>query len=131
MLRHRRVNFPVAAGMPLSVSTLTGSIFFPSVFVWCLTNKAHPIIMKHLLPYLDRLEPQASEMLQLVIDLCNINSGTFHLAGLDRVRERLIQAFSSLEGEIETIPADPYMMIDDEGNQDPDDAISLGVHVLL
>ncbi len=56
-------------------------------------------------------------MLQLVEELCNLNSGTFNLDGLDQVKQRLIGEFKSLGGEIELIDSNPMLVVDDNGNQ--------------
>lgn len=54
-------------------------------------------------------------MLRLVEDLCNLNSGTFNLEGLDRVKERLVEEFKPLGGELELLDSDPMSIVDDSG----------------
>lgn len=56
-------------------------------------------------------------MLRLVEELCNLNSGTFNLQGLDRVKQRLTQEFKSLGGEIELLDSNPMTIVDESGSQ--------------
>ncbi len=71
--------------------------------------------MDHLLPYLDILNDKQQEMVDLVIRLCNQNSGTLNLDGLNEVREMLVQQYKSLDGEIKIIDIPPLSTITDEG----------------
>ena len=45
------------------------------------------------------LDDKQDSMLKLIVELCNINSGTFNLDGLDKVRARLVEEFSALGGD--------------------------------
>ena len=56
-------------------------------------------------------------MLQFVEELCNMNSGTFNLAGLDKVKQRLVEEFETLGGEINVIDSKPMTAVDKYGNQ--------------
>lgn len=62
--------------------------------------------------WLDSCQP---EMLDLLIRLCNTNSGTKNLAGLESVRGILAAAWSRLDGGIETLETDPVKSISDTG----------------
>ena len=46
------------------------------------------------------LDDKQDSMLKLIVELCDINSGTFNLDGLQKVRERLVEEFSALGGEL-------------------------------
>lgn len=63
--------------------------------------------MNELIDELDWLDDKQSEMLQLVIRLCNQNSGTFNPEGMERVAQMLVTEYSKLGGAIERqeIPA--------------------------
>jgi len=54
-------------------------------------------------------------MLRLVEELCNLNSGTFNLAGLDQVKQRLVEEFKSLDGEINILDSNPMSIVDEAG----------------
>ena len=71
--------------------------------------------MKELLQHLDSLDGRGDEMLRLVQDLCNINSGTFNLEGLDQVKQRLVTEFASLEGVTEVLDSNPMSIVDQRG----------------
>ena len=71
--------------------------------------------MKELLQHLDSLDGRGDEMLRLVQDLCNMNSGTFNLEGLDQVKQRLVTEFASLEGVIEVLDSNPMSIVDQRG----------------
>ena len=71
--------------------------------------------MKELLQHLDSLDGRGDEMLRLVQDLCNMNSGTFNLEGLDQVKQRLVAEFASLEGVTEVLDSNPMSIVDQRG----------------
>ena len=73
--------------------------------------------MKELLKHLELLDGKGPAMLRLVEELCNLNSGTFNLQGLDRVKQRLTQEFKSLGGEIELLDSNPMTIVDESGSQ--------------
>lgn len=54
-------------------------------------------------------------MFELVQELCNINSGTYNLAGLEHVKRRLVEEFSILEGMTNELEIDPQQKINDRG----------------
>jgi len=64
------------------------------------------------------LDDKQDPMLELIVELCDINSGTFNPEGLEKVRKRLEKEFSSLGGEIKTVDAQPWMTVDDRGEQE-------------
>ena len=71
--------------------------------------------MNQLTSHLAFLDDQHSSMFGLVQDLCNINSGTFNLEGLDLVKQRLVQEFAILDGETKIHNSKPMKMIDEQG----------------
>jgi len=73
--------------------------------------------MNDLLPHLSILDDQQPDMLALVEDLCNMNSGTFNLEGLDQVKKRLVQEFAVLGGETKVLDSDSMTIVDESGNE--------------
>lgn len=71
--------------------------------------------MDHLLAQLNWLTTEQPAMLALVEELCNQNSGTFNLAGLAAVCEKLIAEFSVLGGQISVMPTQPMQTVADDG----------------
>ncbi|WP_162273877.1 hydrolase [Mariniblastus fucicola] len=70
---------------------------------------------RHAVESLQWLDDKQDSMLNLIVELCDINSGTFNLAGIQKVRERLIEEFSTLGGELEVVESEPWMTVDDRG----------------
>jgi glutamate carboxypeptidase len=68
-----------------------------------------------LLQHLAWLDGRDGEMLKLVEDLCHQNSGTFNLAGIEAVAERLMSEFAPLAGQRHTVPVDSQETINDQG----------------
>ncbi len=64
---------------------------------------------------LNWLESQSNAMIGLVEKLCNQNSGTFHLEGLEKVMEMLVEEFTSLGGEISRYQTLPMETVGDDG----------------
>lgn len=64
------------------------------------------------------LDDKKDSMLELIVELCDINSGTFNLEGLEKVRARLVEEFSTLGGEIDIVESRPWMTVDDRGEQE-------------
>jgi len=62
------------------------------------------------------LDSQHDAMVALVERLCNLNSGTFNLAGLDQVRALLADEFTSLGGEMAVIDTVPTTTTDAQGH---------------
>lgn len=54
-------------------------------------------------------------MLRLVEELCNMNSGTFNLTGLDQIKKRLVEEFKPLGGQIKVLDSKPMSAVDDLG----------------
>ena len=67
------------------------------------------------LAQLDWLDGHHDEMVQLMIRLSNLNSGTFNLDGLKAVRDILTDEFSSLGGNLDIVEIDPLKSVNDQG----------------
>jgi len=61
------------------------------------------------------LDSRQDEMLKLIVELCDINSGTQNLPGIKQVLDRLIGCFESLDGELNVVPAEPWESVDEQG----------------
>jgi glutamate carboxypeptidase len=72
--------------------------------------------LETLLPFLSPIDGQQDEMLALVEDLCNMNSGTFNVAGIADVKERLEKEYAALGGEIKTLDSALMEKVDDKGS---------------
>lgn len=76
--------------------------------------------MSHLpsaiVPQLDWLRSRQQPMVDLILELCNLNSGTLNVAGLDRVREVLCREFAVLGGELRCVDLPPLEKINDAGS---------------
>ena len=64
------------------------------------------------------LDDKQDSMMKLIIELCDINSGTFNLSGIETVRHRLVEEFSQLGGELKVVEAQPWMTVDDRGEKE-------------
>ena len=64
------------------------------------------------------LDDKQDSMLKLIVELCDINSGTFNLDGLEKVRARLVEEFSALGGELNIVDSNPWMTVDDRGESE-------------
>ncbi|MFT5301372.1 MAG: glutamate carboxypeptidase [Mariniblastus sp.] len=73
--------------------------------------------MNHLLDHLTLLDNQQDSMLHLVRELCDVNSGTFNLDGLETVKSMLIENFAELGGEIQVLDCHPLSMVDEGGKE--------------
>jgi glutamate carboxypeptidase len=67
-------------------------------------------------PYLDFIDTQYEHMKQCVWDWSAINSGSYHLAGLERMLATLKDHFFWLDGEMEEISLPPQVIIDSKGD---------------
>ncbi len=67
-------------------------------------------------PYLKWIDTQRGEMLELLRTLALINSGSFNLDGIDRVRAELSKAFSPLGASVQTLDIAPLETVSDDGN---------------
>ena len=68
-------------------------------------------------------------MLQQVIQLCDINSGTRNLAGLAQVKEELVGLFQSLGGELQLIDSEPEPLLNNQGEQ-LDSPLGQSIHIV-
>lgn len=66
-------------------------------------------------PYLDWVAAQHEPMVALVRSWADINSGSYNIAGLARMRNVLAEAFSPLGGEVAVLPLAPVTQIDAQG----------------
>ena len=66
---------------------------------------------------LDWLDSQAGEMISLVERLCDLNSGSTNLVGLERVADILVDEFSGISHTVEKLELDRWKRVDDSGNQ--------------
>lgn len=64
---------------------------------------------------LNWLDSRGAVMEQLILELCNQNSGTLNVAGVQRVAEILAREFTATGGEIEWHSVQPYTTLDDSG----------------
>ena len=67
------------------------------------------------LEHVQCLDACEAEMVSLVERLCNVNSGTYNLDGLQLVREMLIEEFSVLNADVRVLEIDPQTSVDDSG----------------
>ena len=67
---------------------------------------------------LNWLDDKQDSMLKLIVELCDINSGTFNLAGIEKVRDRLIEEFSTLGGDLKVVDSELWMTVDDQGHSE-------------
>ena len=80
---------------------------------------------------LNWIDDQHQEMIDTVIELAEINSGSTNLDGLKQIKNRLIKLFSSFDTQIDSITLPDLKSIDDTGNefdQPVGQAISLNKH---
>ncbi len=61
------------------------------------------------------LDDQRQPMIDMVIDLCNQNSGTLHLEGVAKVHDKIREYFSILGGEMQSIDTTLWQTIDERG----------------
>lgn len=71
--------------------------------------------MDLLLPNLSLLDDRQAPMMELIERLCNLNSGTMNLEGLDRVKLELVNAYSVLGGDLQLRDCDPLSVVDESG----------------
>ena len=72
--------------------------------------------LEELVAELSWLDQQYEPMVQLLIRLGNVNSGSMNLPGLESVRQILAEEYSILEGQMTTMEVDPWETVDDDGN---------------
>jgi len=66
-------------------------------------------------PYLSWIEAQKGEMVRLVSEWGDINSGSYHLQGLSMMLNRLKDVFRCLDGQMEEIELPDFQQLDNEG----------------
>lgn len=64
------------------------------------------------------LQQNQQAMLDLTVKLAEINSGSFHIAGLERVADVFREEFSTLECEQFTMPLAPRSIVNDKGEME-------------
>jgi glutamate carboxypeptidase len=74
---------------------------------------------QNLLEHLAWLNDKHQPMLELVERLCNLNSGTLNLSGLDRVCKELCEAYAVLGGEMKVESVPPMTSVNDQGQTVP------------
>ncbi len=72
--------------------------------------------IEELVPHVESLQQDRSEMLDGVTRFCNQNSGTFNLDGLAAMHQLVWDAFSILGGEMQSLAVDPYSSVDEKGH---------------
>jgi glutamate carboxypeptidase len=75
--------------------------------------------LKRYRPHLDWIETQSQHMIFLTEAWSRINSGSYHIEGLRRMREALADNFSWLGGSAEVIALPPITQIDEKGEEQP------------
>ncbi len=68
------------------------------------------------LPWLTWIDSQCDRMIALVQELAQINSGSYHQAGIDRMRAALRTHFSPIADSVLDVAMAPRMSIDQAGN---------------
>lgn len=66
-------------------------------------------------PWLEWLDNQHDEMLSRMIELSEINSGSFNAAGVNQVGKKLIEYAAVLDADVEVIPVKPFQNMDTKG----------------
>ena len=84
--------------------------------------------MNELLTHLEILDDQQDSMLRLVRDLCDTNSGTFNLDGLQKVKSQLVDAFSLLGGETQILETKSMTAVDEAG-EEVSQALGPAIHI--
>jgi glutamate carboxypeptidase len=64
---------------------------------------------------LEQVAAAQPQMLKQMVALAEINSGSFHAAGVNRVRDRLMELFADLGATMEVLPSAPLELLDDDG----------------
>jgi glutamate carboxypeptidase len=72
--------------------------------------------MPEYAPHLKWLDRQSDDMIRLVTEWAQINSHSYHLAGLDRMRRRLLSAVEPLQGAVRVIDLPAHQRIRTQGN---------------
>ena len=78
-------------------------------------DSINPASLQGLSEHLQSLDGAQPEMLATVRRYCDQNSGTFNLAGLQRMHDLLWEDFSNLGGQMESVEVAPFRSIDSRG----------------
>lgn len=70
---------------------------------------------KDFIPSLEWIDSQHDIMCQELFSLANINSGSFNLAGLQQVEQKLEELFAPLGGTLENLSLPPLRCVNEEG----------------
>src|SRR5215210_284424 len=73
--------------------------------------------MEQFQPYLDWVDSQQARMTSMVIHWANINSGTYHLAGLYNLANVLQLDFAGLGAQMQRVELPPQRVIDSRGRE--------------
>ena len=73
--------------------------------------------MENLVANLGWLDQQHGTMLKLVRQLCDQNSGSYNLQGLEEVKNMLVAEYETLGGQLDILDVAPQTKIDDSGNE--------------
>ena len=73
--------------------------------------------MQDLLKHAERLNSQQDAMLATTTRLCEINSGTLNLTGVERVSTELVKLFEPLGGDLQLIDTAPWSVVGDDGKR--------------
>ena len=85
--------------------------------------------MQELLKHTDRLNDQQDSMLATITRLCEINSGTLNLAGVERVSNELVKLFETLGGDLQLIDTAPWSVVGDDGKR-TEQALGKIIHII-
>ncbi|MCO6440629.1 MAG: hydrolase [Nitrococcus mobilis] len=93
------------------------SVRLPSAIVKRTAGAGWAIVaeLKTLTSYLDWLEAQYDEMVAGLAYLADINSGSYNIAGLERMAAELSHLFGVLGGQVRRVVLEPIVRIDDDG----------------
>lgn len=79
--------------------------------------KAGDKILMTLPPFLNWIDEQRDQMIETVRNWSHINSGSFHLEGLEKMAAILGEAFSATGGEVRLLPSDQMPQITEKGEK--------------
>ena len=85
--------------------------------------------MQELLKHTDRLNDQQDSMLATITRLCEINSGTLNLAGVEHVSSELVKLFEPLGGDLQLIDTAPWSVVGDDGKR-TEQALGKIIHII-
>lgn len=82
-----------------------------------------------LLQHVAWIDDTQQAMTDRVIELCNVNSSTMNVAGIDRVQEMLEATFREIGGEVDYADTAPWVSTDDDGTRN-EHALGRILHVV-